>query len=203
MPELKTIPRLSHKGKRHAPNSLGAALSGAATGSYSAPGHPFDPVTKTGILWSAESLELWQNGERLDVADIATGSPETCWNTGAFARAFPTITHWWFGSLWTQRVRATAVERRADGTSLVWLQAVQPDADELVWEVPVKGAPSGALPEFAGGPINQPLYLRLGHLARLAVDGQVPLNEWMLVSSLVTNNDLAGLLANGFWGEVS
>jgi hypothetical protein len=197
MKRLSTIPRLRHKEQTHSIHSLAAAFRGAGVATISAPAHPFQAETKTGILWEPDRLAVWQHGECLDSAELASDSPQACWSKALFVEAFPQVSHWWFGSLWTQRVRATAMIPQEAGITRVWLQAVQEDADELVWTVPSLGMPFGALPEYAGGTLNKPLYLRLGNLARLVASQAFPLNEWVVVSSLVTGAELRALLANG------
>src|SRR6266496_2424982 len=115
MSDKQRIPRLTRKGQAHPAGSLAAALAGEGTGAFSAPAHPFDEASGSGIKWTPEVLELWLRGERLDVAEVATATALDCWRDLAFVRAFPTVTHWWFGSSWTQRVRATATARQPDG----------------------------------------------------------------------------------------
>lgn len=195
MSDKQRIPRLTRKGQAHPASSLAAALAGEGTGAFSAPAHPFDQATGSGIKWTSEALELWLRGERLDVAEVATESPAACWRDLAFLAAFPTVTHWWFGSPWTQRIRATAAARQPDGSRAVWLQAVQEDADELPWVVQADGTADGPLPEYAGGSANLPLRLRLGHLARLVLAGQIAAGQWAAVTSLVAAGELPALVA--------
>lgn len=194
MTDLQRIPRLMPKNQAHPADSLAAAL-GADTGApVTAPAHPFDPATGSGIVWNPTTLELWLHGARRDVADHATATAEDCWHDLAFVAAFPTVTHWWFGSSWTQRVRATQTARRPDGTRLVWFQAVQEDADELLWAVAADDTASGPLPEYAGGAINVVLHARLGMLARLVLAGQIAVAQWAVVTSLVAAAALPALL---------
>jgi hypothetical protein len=195
MSDPQRIPRLTPKDQAHPAGSLAAALAGQGASFLSAPAHPFDAATGSGIKWTPEALELWLKGERLDVAEVATESPAACWQDLAFLAAFPTISHWWFGSPWTQRVRATATARRPDGSRAVWLQAVQEDADELLWAVQADGTADGPLPEYAGGPANVPLRLRLGQLARLVLAGEIAVEQWAAVTSLVAAAELHTLLA--------
>jgi hypothetical protein len=191
MTDKQRIPRLMPKGQAHPAGSLAAALRGQGAHTLSAPAHPFDTMTGSGIHWSPLALELWLRGERLDVAELETESPLECWRDLAFVGTFPTVSHWWFGSLWTQRVRVTTTARGPDGSRLVWLQAVQEDA----WSVPSDGTADGVLPEYAGGPLNLPLKLRLGQLARLVLAGEIPLNQWAAVTSLMTARELHTLVA--------
>src|SRR5262245_6166212 len=107
MSDPQRIPRLTPKDQAHPAGRLAAALAGQGAGVLSAPAHPFDAATGSGIKWTPEALELWLKGEPLDVAEVATESPAACWRDLAFVAAFPTVSHWWFGSPWTQRVRAT------------------------------------------------------------------------------------------------
>ncbi len=191
------IPRLMPKAQAHPAGGLAAALAGQGASGLSAPAHPFDAATGSGIVWTPEALELWRAGERLDVAEVATETPVACWRGLAFVAAFPTVTHWWFGSPWTQRVRATAAARRPDGSRAVWLQAVQEDADELPWLVRDDGSADGPLPGYAGGPANLPLRLRLGQLARLVLAGEIAVERWAAVTGLVAADELPALLASG------
>lgn len=195
MTDKQRIPRLTPKGQAHPPGSLAAAFVGQATGVLIAPAHPFDEATGGGIKWTPETLELWLRGDRLDVAEVATATARDCWRDLMFVGAFPTVTHWWFGSSWTQRVRATQTARRPDGARLVWLQAVQDDADELPWVVMEDGSVSGPMPEYTGGAANLALQARLGHLARLVLAGQVAINQWTVVTSLIAVAELPALLS--------
>lgn len=195
MIDRQPIPQLMPKNQAHPAGSLAAALAGQGRGALSAPAHPFEAATGSGIVWTPTALELWLLGERLDVAEVATESPAACWRKLVFRDAFPTVTHWWFGSSWTQRVRATATARRADGAHVVWLQAVQDDADELPWLVRADGIADGPLPEYAGGPANIPLRLRLGQLARLILSGALAVGQWAALTSLVDAAELPTLMA--------
>lgn len=194
MTNKQRIPRLTPKGQGHAAGSLAAAITGQATGVSIAPGHPFIEATGSGIKWTPETLELWLRGERLDVAEVETATVQDCWRDLAFVGAFPTVTHWWFSSSWTQRVRATQTAKRLDGARIVWLQAVQEDADELPWVVLENGSASGPLPEYTGGAANVALQARLGHLASLVLVGQIAIGQWAVVTSLVATAELPALL---------
>ena len=195
MTDTQRIPRLTSKDQAHPAGSLAAALAGQGSGVLSAPAHPFDEATGSGIKWTPELLELWLRGERLDVAEVTTATVLDCWQGLAFVHAFPTVTHWWFGSAWTQRVRATQTARREDGAQLVWLQAVQDDADELPWIVLEDGTASGPLPEYTGGLANVALQARLGQLARLVLAGQIALGQWAAVTSLIAAAELPALIS--------
>lgn len=194
MPELRTIPRLTRKDQAHAPGSLAAALTGQANAPFSAPGHPYRAATGSGIRWEADRVELWAQGTLLDVAEPMTATATAFWGDLVFAESFPTVTHWWFGSSWTQRVRATARTLRSDGTRLIWLQAVAEDEDELLWEVSVEGHASGQMPAFADHSENIPLQRRMATLAMQAGLEIIPTGQWCLVSSLVAADDLSRLL---------
>jgi hypothetical protein len=195
MTDRQRIPQLMPKNQAHPAGSLSAALAGQGAGALSAPAHPFNAASGSGIAWTPVALELWLRGERLDVAELATESPAACWRELGFRDAFPTVTHWWFGSSWTQRLRVTAMARRADGAHVVWLQAVQDDADELPWLVQADGRADGPLPEYAGGPANVALQARLGQLARLVLSGEIAVGQWAAVTSLVDAVELPTLMA--------
>lgn len=194
MNERRTIPRLTRKDQAHAPDSLSAALTGEAAAPYTAPGHPYSAAHGSGIRWSLERLELWDRGELRDVAEPFTATVTAFWGDLLFAEAFPMVTHWWFGSSWTQRVRATTRAVRPDGTRLIWLQAVQDDADELLWHVEPDGQANGPMPIFAEHPENLPLQRRMAALATQAAAEIIPTGQWCLVSSLVATRDLTRLI---------
>ena len=202
MTDKQHIPRLTPKGQAHPAGSLAAALAGEGAGVCTAPAHLFDAASGSGITWTPETLELWHCGERLDVAEVATATALDCWRDLAFVRAFPTVTHWWFGSSWTQRVRATQTAKRPDGARLVWLQAVQEDADELPWVMLEDGTASGPLPELSGGAVNVPLRVRLGQLARLVLAGNIAIGQWAAVTSLVAAAELSTLLTDELRGDM-
>lgn len=194
MTERRTIPRLTRKDQAHSPDSLSAALTGEASAPYSAPGHPYSAVQGSGIRWSRERLELWDQGELRDVAEPLTATAAAFWGDLLFAQAFPMVTHWWFGSSWTQRVRATTRAVRPDGVRFVWLQAVQEDADELLWELDGAGNATGPMPPFADHPVNLPLQRCFAALATQAVAEVVPIGQWCLLTSLVATGDLARMI---------
>ncbi len=192
--DLQRVPRLMRKGQEYTAGSLAAALAAQGAGALIAPAHPFDTAMGSGIRWSPSALELWVRGERLDVAEVETNSPVSCWGNLTFVDAFPTVSHWWFGSSWTQRVRVTTTARLPDRSGLVWLQAVQEDGDELPWSVLPDGTADGVLPEYSGGPANLPLRLRLGQLARLVLAGEIAAGQWAAVTSLVAARELHTLV---------
>jgi hypothetical protein len=113
--------------------------------------------------------------------------------------AFPQASHWWFASPWTQRVRAVDQGTRADGTRLIWLQAVDATADALCWEVPPGGVPDGPLPCYAGDARNIVLRRWLGEVVRQVEAGQVAIGDWVIVTSLAPAAALPILLAG--WEE--
>jgi hypothetical protein len=159
------------------------------------PGHPYDAQLGSGLKWHPEHLELWLAGRRLGAAACATASPQVCWGELRFVEAFPQASHWWFSSPWTQRVRAVDRGTRADGTRLVWLQAVDATADALCWEVPPGGVVNGPLPRYAGDARNIVLRRWLGEVVRQVEAGQVAIGDWVIVTSLAEASALRFLMA--------
>lgn len=168
-------------------------------GSGGLPAHPYDAQLGSGLLWRPDRLEWWLAGERRGAAPCRTATPRQCWAELRFLDAFPEASHWWFASPWTQRVRAVDRGRRADGTALVWLQAVDATADTLCWEVVPGGVPDGPLPLHAGGARNIVLRRWLGELVRQVEAGQVALGTWVVVTSLAEADTLPLLIAG--WEE--
>lgn len=92
--------------------------SGERVQELMAPGHLYNPRTRTGIEWLPPNLEtgapgrvrLWSrqwNGEPVVLAEAEhhTDSTWEYWYSLHFASSFPQVTHWWFGDAWTGIVR--------------------------------------------------------------------------------------------------
>ena len=81
-----------------------------------APGHVYQPRLGTGIQWQPGIAKLWEGGHVTVEASHQTVSSYDFWYNLAFADCFPEVTHWWFRSAWTQKVRLTLPQGQlADG----------------------------------------------------------------------------------------
>ena len=84
-----------------------------------APGHVYQPKLGTGIQWKPGEVALWEGGKIVDTAKHTIGSAYEYWHSLAFAESFPGVTHWWFRSGWTQRVRLSGIQGTIGGGT-VW-----------------------------------------------------------------------------------
>src|SRR4030042_720582 len=90
-----------------------------------APGHMYLPRLGTGIQWQPGLVKLWERGKVTAEASHTTQSPYEFWYNLAFADCFPEVTHWWFRSAWTQKVRLTRLHgQMADGVLWGWMQFI-------------------------------------------------------------------------------
>lgn len=164
------------------------------TSFLTAPAHPYDPKTETGIQWSSEVATMMLTGERIDQAAHQTASPYHFWLDRHYRWCFPDITHWWFGSPWTGRVRVDAqVVARDAQTEVGWL-SWDGDGEPGVWtcrqiagsnwllEVP--------LPPLAPHAANIPLQRRLAQVIWEAQAEPLLRDQPVVVSSLVTPAEL-------------
>jgi hypothetical protein len=125
------------------------------------------------------------------VAEAAhtTTSAWEFWYTLAFARVFPQVDAWWFGSAWTQQVRISRpVATSGDGRSVTgWMQFVDADTPGSYWTI-TDGTPVTVevpYPLHAVTPINLPLRITLGWLTVSTLTDTVAPDTWHAVTSLV------------------
>ena len=163
---------------------------------YAAPGHAYIEKLGTGIQWLPGIARLWERGQVSLEAEHHTQSPFEFWYELAFANTFPQVTHWWFRSAWTQRVRLTRAQGMLDQAT-VWgyMQFIDDDDGEpgQIWTVEERDVPviETPYPPNEVQPVNLPLRLALARLvAGVFSDGVVP-DQWMVVTSLVERVDLA------------
>ncbi len=132
-----------------------------------APGHPYDPRTGSGIEWKPGSAYLWEGGRITERAPHYTASPFESWFWLTFKDVFPAVTHWWFGTAWTGKVWVRAVLPPVEGGPIVggmtFGDRTQP---ERPWHIQVGDPPRVAtpLPPRSGNACSLTLQLALGQL---------------------------------------
>lgn len=162
---------------------------------YLAPAHPYLPKLGNGIEFFPEKVVLWENGQpTLDAAHQQPNAYEF-WRTFAFLDAFPQVTHWYFRSAWTQRVRFSPAQTAFDEQS-IWgyVQFIDEQTPSQIWTV---STTPGNLPEvFVSSPPNEthpanlPLRLTLASLTLGMLEDRIPINQWITVTSLVNAADV-------------
>jgi len=161
-----------------------------------APGHVYQPRLGSGIEWMPGAAKLWEKGEVAEVCTHHTASPYEFWHSLAFTECFETVTHWWFRSAWTQRVRLTRPQgSMGEGVVWGWMQFVDEKTPAGMYSVAEGDVPLIAVPypPNEAQPTNLPLRLALGGLVAGMLTGRVTPDEWMVVTSLVQRDKLAAV----------
>jgi hypothetical protein len=156
-----------------------------------APGHVYQPRLGTGIQWQPGVVKLWEGGHVTTEATHNTASPYEFWYDLAFKDCFPEVTHWWFRSAWTQKVRLTLPQGQlADGAFWGLLQFIDEQNPGQMYTIidaypPVISVP---YPPNEIQPVNLPLRLALSRLVAGIVTGEVIPGQWNIVTSLVRSD---------------
>src|SRR5512145_1080586 len=158
-----------------------------------APGHVYQAQLGTGIEWLPGVANLWKSWQITETAAHQTKTPYEFWHDLAFARCFPQITHWWFRSAWTQRVRLTRLQGAMDDGALWgWMQFVDAETPAQMYFVtqttPIVISPP--FPPNENQPINLPLRLALARLIAGIITGAVIPDDWVFITSLVQRSEL-------------
>lgn len=118
-----------------------------------------------------------------------------------FLDDFPQITHWAFGTAWTQQVLLKRPEE-SDGNELrgqilfaseedVGIYSVERSHDPLTRLAPIVNMP---LPKLFPLALNLPLRVALAQMLTQALDDELPYDQWQLVTSLLPRDDVADVL---------
>jgi hypothetical protein len=176
-------------------------------GELMAAGHPYRPATGCGIQWEVAQGEpvitvtLWDKGQKLAQAHpLKARTPYEFWYNLEFTQVFPQVKRWWFGSLWTGRVRfSNPVVELSDTDAkgiMGFMQFVDEQTEGQAWSIsdttPVEVFVS--LPPLSPNPDNLPLRWRLAELALGIISGDTLTDQWYIVTSLVTPAQLTSLL---------
>jgi len=161
-----------------------------------APGHVYQSRLGTGIQWQPGVVKLWEGGKVTAEAPHTTTTPYEFWHSLAFAGCFPDVTHWWFRSAWTQRVRLTRLQGLLeDGTAWGWMQFVDEQTPAQIYTLTDADPPVIAVPYPPNEvqPVNLPLRLALSRLVRGVITDQAIPDQWVIVTSLVRWDELASV----------
>jgi len=156
-----------------------------------APGHVYQPRLGTGIQWQPGIAKLWEGGHVTVEASHQTVSSYDFWYNLAFADCFPEVTHWWFRSAWTQKVRLTLPQGQlADGAFWGLLQFIDEQNPGQMYTIIDADPPVIAVPYPPNEvqPVNLPLRLVLSRLVTGIVTGEVIPGQWNIVTSLVRSD---------------
>lgn len=158
------------------------------------PGHVYQDETGNGIKWFEGRAELWFQNKVIATGSHQTASPWEFWYTLAFAASFPQVTHWWFRSAWTQKVRLTRGQGMVDDrTAWGLMQFTDEQTPGEIWTV----RNGGILPEVAPPmppmeeqPVNLPLRIALSRLIIGVLQDEIRPDTWYLTTSLVRREEL-------------
>jgi hypothetical protein len=158
-----------------------------------APGHVYQPRLGTGIQWQPGVAKLWEGGQVTAEATHKTTNPYEFWYNLAFAGCFPEVTHWWFRSAWTQRVRLSRLQGvMPDGTAWGLMQFVDEHTPAGIYTITDADPPVIAVPFPPNEvqPVNLPLRLALSRLVSGVMIRDVEPGQWNIVTSLVWRDEL-------------
>jgi hypothetical protein len=160
-----------------------------------APGHAYIQTLGTGIQWTENKVHLWEGGRMIETASHKTNSAYEYFHNLGFVESFPSVTHWWFRSAWTQKVRLSGVQSLID-TETVWghLQFIDESVPAQFWTARfVDGERTDIFVPFPPNevqPVNIPLRFALARLVAGVIADEVPRDKWMVVTSLVHKDEL-------------
>lgn len=160
-----------------------------------APGHVYMPALGSGIQWTEKEVLLWQNGKPFLRNSHQTASAYEYFYGLHFAGSFPMVTHWWFRSAWTQRVRLSGPQGQLDGGT-VWgyMQFVDGQVPAHMWAATALDGGSNEIalpyPPNEIQPVNLPLRMALARLVAGVLADEVQRDTWLAVTSLVAVADL-------------
>jgi len=156
-----------------------------------APGHLYQPRLGTGIQWQPGLVKVWEGGHVTAEATHNMANPYQFWYNLAFKDCFPEVTHWWFRSAWTQKVRLTLPQGQlADGAFWGLLQFIDEQNPGQMYTIIDADPPVIAVPYPPNEvqPVNLPLRLALSRLVAGIVTGEVIPGQWYIVTSLVRSD---------------
>lgn len=161
-----------------------------------------------GIQFDNNARTLWLAGEQ-----IASGVlPEQddryrYFYELRFLDDFPQITHWAFGSAWTQQVMLKRPEQ-SDGDTLrgqiffaseedLGMYSIERSHDPLTRLAPIVNVP---LPKLFSQALNLPLRIVLAQMVTQALDDELPYDQWQLVTSLLPRDNVVDVLTTDMVG---
>jgi hypothetical protein len=160
-----------------------------------APGHAYIYKLGSGIQWTPAQIYLWDMGKMVESAAHNTHSAYEYFHGLCFAESFPSVTHWWFRSAWTQKVRLTGTQGLMDNeTAWGYMQFIDESVPAQVWTASVMDGEQSVIfapfPPNEIQPVNIPLRLALAQLVAGVIADRVARDEWLVITSLVHRDDL-------------
>jgi hypothetical protein len=161
-----------------------------------APGHAYIHTLGTGIEWQPDTVSLWEGDKVVETAAHKTKSAYEYFYNLQFAESFPSVSHWWFRSAWTQRVRLSGALGVMDHeTAWGYMQFIDDSVPAQVWTASVvDGSQTEIFAPFPPNevlPVNIPLRLALARLVAGVLADEVERDTWLVMTSLVQREDLA------------
>jgi hypothetical protein len=161
-----------------------------------APGHAYIHTLGTGIEWQPDTVSLWEGDKVVETAAHKTKSAYEYFYNLQFAESFPTVSHWWFRSAWTQKVRISGVQGLMDHeTAWGYMQFIDDSVPAQVWTASVvDGSQTEIFAPYPPNevlPVNIPLRLALAWLVAGVLADEVARDTWLVITSLVQRDDLA------------
>lgn len=163
-----------------------------------APAHPYQAVLGTGIEWMPDTVRLWEQGNVTATAKHAMATAWDFWYGLHFRAAFPTVTHWWFRSIWTGRIAVSLPDPTLSEETALWgwMTFDVLDTPRRPWTMG-EGAVIAIAPPYPPNeeqPANLPLRLSLARAILAVVRDEAAPDSWLGVTSLVQRDALAQVL---------
>lgn len=165
---------------------------------YMAPAHPYQAALGTGIEWIPNTVRLWEQGKVTVTANHTTATAWDFWHGLHFQEAFPSVTHWWFRSIWTGRIAVSLPDTTLSEESALWgwMTFDVLDMPRRPWTMS-EGAVIAIAPPFPPHEeqlANLPLRLSLARAILAVVRYEATPDSWLGVTSLVQRDQLAQML---------
>jgi len=172
-----------------------------------APGHVYIPELGSGIEWKPDRVSLWELNKETETVAHQTASAFEYFHKLEFARSFPAVTHWWFRSAWTQKVRVSGAQGTMDAdTAWGYMQFIDQSVPAQIWTASVVDGDMAEIgvpyPPNEIQSVNLPLRLALARLVAGVLADEVARDQWLVVTSLVQRDELEAtfpLSQSGGW----
>ena len=162
----------------------------------------------SGILFAEDgSRSLWLNNEEITQGVLIDNlAPHDYYYNLRFLEDFPDVTHWAFGSAWTQKImlrEPRQMQTELVGTVLFGSEddqgtyIIQRSYDDAQKRAPLVQTP---FPALFNTPINLPLRVVIARMLFSALDDELPYMQWHFVTSLLPREEVEELFAKDISG---
>ena len=158
----------------------------------------------SGILFDPKdgTRTLWLNNKKI-VQGILTDAltPHDYNYNLRFLDDFPDVTHWAFGSAWTQKImlkKPRQMHTELVGTLLFGSEEdqgsyiIERSYDDTLKRAPLVQTP---LPALFNSPLNLPLRIVIAKMILAALDDDLPYGQWHFATSLLPREEVAEVFA--------